>query len=229
MFSDAILFANHVGKLTRHDPALWEIPTALQDSSRPSAPGETLSYLGYEFDVPRDALDPQRTRVAGSLVMICLRTGMTIFISKHPTGEFVHTPRSQSHRVRFKLLLAWGHEASRSDYALVRAALGTTPADICLFNPIAANHGTALLLMKSTLLGVMPRAESGIFFLQTKYFRGFQYGEPRSRPSEIDDYLFGREDNLHFIFRNRRREISQAEINRVIQSVRMVPAAHASN
>jgi hypothetical protein len=66
-------------------------------------------------------------------------------------------------------------------------------------------------------------AESGIYLIRTKNFQGFQYGNPQARPSEIVDELFSDRARLEFNFPCKGGCVSQAEINRVIQSAQIVP------
>jgi hypothetical protein len=68
---------------------------------------------------------------------------------------------------------------------------------------------------------------SGIFLIQTNGFRGFQYGDPASHPPEVQVDLFSDQAHLHFVFSQKKNTvgISQAEINRVIQTVRPIDAA----
>jgi len=64
--------------------------------------------------------------------------------------------------------------------------------------------------------------DTGIFFLQTKDLRGFQYGNPRDQTQEIVDDLFVEGGKIEFTFLENCAGISQSEINRVIQTVRRV-------
>jgi hypothetical protein len=63
-------------------------------------------------------------------------------------------------------------------------------------------------------------AESGIFLIRTPAFRGFQYGNPESGDRRITDDLYSQQGMIGFTFlRGKSGRISQAEINRVIQTV----------
>jgi len=65
--------------------------------------------------------------------------------------------------------------------------------------------------------------QSGIYSIQTGNFRGFQYGDPHSRPRNVVAELFADDGGVTFIFAGQGKEhplgISQPEINRVVQSL----------
>jgi hypothetical protein len=194
------------------DSALWKTPVALQDLSISSGRGRKVSYLGYEFDVPWNDLDEQKTRLYKEWQLIAFHSGKSIFFAALPTSA------SETELSRLN-----GNETINSNYAFVRAMLETTPGEIGLFTPKGeATRGITRLLLKSTQI-LANNGESGIFLIQNKNFRGFQYGNPDSRPFEVIDDLFADKGRLHFVFCEVRcGGISQAEINRVIQSVRPV-------
>ncbi|MFZ0816340.1 MAG: hypothetical protein WAM78_12525, partial [Candidatus Sulfotelmatobacter sp.] len=76
-------------------------------------------------------------------------------------------------------------------------------------------------------------AESGIFNLQTGEYRGFQEGDPRARPSMVNVELFANNGGIGIFFaldkyRNS-AGLSQAEINRIVKSLRKVPAVEVAS
>jgi hypothetical protein len=64
--------------------------------------------------------------------------------------------------------------------------------------------------------------DSGIYWIRTSTFQGYQYGNPRSRRKSLDVELFTEDGGLGFIFAQKEKgptpAITQAEINRVIQT-----------
>jgi hypothetical protein len=68
---------------------------------------------------------------------------------------------------------------------------------------------------------------SGIFTVQGKEFKGFQYGRPQSPPKHLNVELFPEGGHLDLFFdqkKNGPTVISQADINRVLQTIHKVPA-----
>lgn len=204
----------------KDQPALWKTPTGLKDLSISNALGRTVSHFGYEFEVPWDDLDEQRTIPGGSWEGIQFRSGKSIVFAKLAAN--LTAEQRKLHQGRLERLFE--DESLQSDYAFTRAALEATPGDITLFTPSGrAARKIALLLLKSTLI-LANNSELDIYLIQTKELRGFQCGDPDSRPFEVVDDLYSGETRLHFVFLWKRdgAAILQPEINRVIQSVRAV-------
>jgi hypothetical protein len=202
-----------------NDPALWKTPAKLKDFSISNVPGRKFSYFGYEFEMPWDDLEKQAASADGSVQAIHFHTGVTVIFSKR-----AETPFMEQDNFRASLNRFFGSEPLRSDYAFTRATLETTPGDITLFTPQPqAVRRMTMLLLKSTDI-IANSGESGVFLIQTKDFRGFQYGNPDSRPSRVVDDLYLVKGWLQFVFLENKNGagISQPEINRVIQSVRAV-------
>jgi hypothetical protein len=211
---------------TKDEPSLWKTPVALKDLSISSGPGTKLSYFGYEFEVPWNDLDQQNTKRVGTSQEIAFHSGKTIWFLTFPPDRFVNSllALGQGRFDRTGLDQRYGDEAMQSDYSFYRSMYETTPGEIGLFTPRGeADRRISLLLLKSFQVDAN-NGQTGIFLIENRDFRGFQYGNPQKHPSEIIDELFGDKARLHFAFRDKKggAGISQAEINRVIQSARPV-------
>jgi hypothetical protein len=113
----------------------------------------------------------------------------------------------------------------QSDYNFKRLILETTPDKITIFTDSrsAVSHGV-LLMVKAMCVG--SDANSGIFSVQGKQFKGFQYGLPQNPPKQLSVELFPADGHLDLIFgqkKNGSTTISQADINRVVQTIHRVP------
>ena len=102
----------------------------------------------------------------------------------------------------------------------------TTPDKVGPFTPRKEAAGSAMLLLIKGIM--MPRgAESGIYQIRAGDFRGFQFGDPRSRPRSIDLEIYNQDGGLGFIFTQRQNTsdpaITQAQIKRIIQSLQRLP------
>jgi hypothetical protein len=206
----------------KDDPSLWETPVALKDLSISKAPGRKLSYLGYEFEVPWDDLDEQKTRLVGKWQVISFHSGESIVFSTPPPNGFVNSFFEEGGADKRAWSRFLGAETIQSDYAFIRAALETAPGDIGLLTPRGAAARTIFLLLMKSIQIIANDGESGIFLIETKDFHGFQYGNPASRPPQIQADLLADKVHLHFVFPEKKWAISQPEINRVIQSARPV-------
>lgn len=67
-------------------------------------------------------------------------------------------------------------------------------------------------------------ADSGLYSVRSKEFKGFQYGDPQKRPNRIVVDLLADDGGIEFIVSQKTDGtapiVTQAEINRMIQSVR---------
>jgi len=212
-------------------PMVKKTPTELTDLSVSQAPGRKLSYFGYEFEVPWSDLDEGKMKRVGKGQLIAFRSGNAILFSRAAPKEFVQTFLSTTKVDPDKVRNFWGKEALESDYSLHRLILEATPGQVTLFTRREdAVRGAMLLVMKGIM---MPRGgESGIFRVRTGKFQGFQYGDPQMRSNSLNVEIFAEDGGLYFVFAQKGQGLSpaitQAEINRVIQTVRKIPESGLS-
>lgn len=119
-----------------------------------------------------------------------------------------------------------------SDYAFTRAMLSSTPDQLTPFTFRREGARLTWLLMFKSVEVAGHNNNSGIFIINASDFRGFQYGNPESRQSripesrrsEVDDDLYSDKGFVEFSFSSsppNNAPISQADINRVIQTVKL--------
>jgi hypothetical protein len=213
-------------RIARHWPIVKQVPRPLSDTSVSLAPGARLAYFGYEFEIPWDDLDPGKTRLNPNRVTLGFRSGRYLMFSRMPPRYFVNTLLDQFGKEESSRVL-YGDAAMQSDYAMWRLILQTTPSSVTLFSPpkdIARN--SMLILIK----GVAIPESSGLFTLQTQGFRGFQWGDPHQNSGHVVADLFADDAGLEFVFLGKNKQnpegVSQAEINRVLQTVRKTKQAN---
>jgi hypothetical protein len=204
-------------------PIVKEAPLELTDLSISQSPGRKLSYFGYEFEVPWDDVDEDKTKQVGKMQVIAFRSGNAILFSKMPPKEFVNIFLSMSKENSAGLRAIYGEDALQSDYSFTRLMLETTPERVTLFASRRNSVGSAMLLVIKGI--IIPRGgESGIFRVRTGKFQGFQYGNPQNRPKSMEVRLFADDGGIAFHFAQKEKgplpPITQAEINRVVQTVR---------
>lgn len=212
-------------------PAVKQAPIGLTDCSISQATGRKLSYFGYEFEVPWDDLDEGKTKQMGKMRLIAFRSGNAMLFSRMAPKEFVQTFLSSTKVDPENVRKLWGEEALESDYALHRLILEATPEQVTLFTHREDAVRDAMLILFKGIM--MPRGgESGIFRVRTEKFQGFQFGDPHSRPKSLDVEIFAEDGGLGFIFAQKDKgttpAITQAEINRVIQTARKIPEEGSS-
>jgi hypothetical protein len=209
----------------RRVPEVAKTPIALPDSSVSDTPHKKITHLGYEVELPWDDVDDQKSKIAGPICLTAFHSGNAFWFSKFPPKEFVNhvlqTPNLDPQTVR----QAYGDDAFESDYSFMSKMLQVTPKGIRPLGPRREAVAGALLLVIKALS--MPKADSGIFSIKVTDFKGFQFGNPPSRPYRITDELYSDDGGIDLIFYQKvggsETSISQAEINRVIQSIHKVP------
>jgi hypothetical protein len=204
------------------EPFLWTTPIQISDLPLSQAPGQKLSYFGYEFEVPWEDIAREKSRVLGpNMAIIVFWSGNAVsFWSGLPNGLVSKLAADGKIDPRY-LAQVFGNESVQSDYAFQRAILETTPGkfSVLIAKRRAIQLGT-LFEMKATTL--RPGAESGVFSIRTKEFEGFQYGRPQSPSNRLSVELFASDGHADTIFGqklNRSIAISQADVNRMVQSI----------
>jgi len=125
----------------------------------------------------------------------------------------------------------YGGEALASDYNFQRLMLDATPDTITPFVSRKKAVCQELLLVVKGLSA--PRgADSGSFLVSSGEFKGFQFGRPSKALNGFSVELYSTTDSLDFIFapkRNGPTAISQADVNRIIETLHRVPSETAAN
>jgi hypothetical protein len=195
------------------------------------APGIKLSYFGYEFEIPWTDIDEEKTKiVGGNKAIIVFRSGNVLSVWSGPPHEFMNGLLEQGKIDRETFRKIYGAEALRSDYSFMRLILETTPDKITIFTTRErAVSQEVLLAVKAICVPGDP--DSGIFEVETKEFKGFQYGRPQSPSNHLSVELFPEDGHLDLIFGQKKNGptiISQADINRIIQTIHKVPVEIAA-
>ncbi len=200
-------------------PDVAKTPVPLSDLSISSVPHRAVSYFGYEFELPWDDVDAEKDKTVGTIHVTYFRSGNAFWFSTFPPRDFVNEILKTGNLDQQSFKRLYGEEAFESDYAFHEKMLQLTPSEITPFiSETQAISGQMLLLIKAIS---MPKASSGIFSIQTQGFKGFQFENPQTRPPRITEELFSNDRGINAIFMQKvgGPTISQAEINRVIQSI----------
>lgn len=202
-------------------PAVNVAPLTLTDYSVSHSPGRTLSYLGYEFDVPWNTAFKQKALGKGGLVQLQFDSGqnITLIVPENQSGllaEIVEDPSLKMGDLRF----IFGDLMNHSAYDQYGALLRTTPRAIRAFGPRAeAIRGVTLLTIKAIAFG--PGLNSGAFSFDLPDKRGFQIGDPR-KSRRVDLEVFdssGHHVEILCGSTNSNVSFSQPELNRILTSL----------
>lgn len=216
----------------RKMPEASTVPVALSDTHISNVPHSRVSYFGYEFELPWDDVDDQKSKTVGQIRLTAFHSGDAFWFSVFPPRDFINGVMKTANLDPQRFQQLYGAEALDSDYNFHVAMLETTPAQI---NPFVSKRQAVtseMLLLIKTLS--MPAADSGIFSIQTPNFQGFQFERTDGRPGRITDELFSKDGGVDAIFFQKANgsapALSQSEVNRVIQSIHRVstPTSNAS-
>jgi hypothetical protein len=221
------LWARNVG---RKVPIVKTVPVDLKDLSISQAKGERVSFMGGEFEVPWDDVVQEKTRVVGNWLIVPFRSGKLIVLCVEEADGFIAsmTKSKTPDPELFKAM--YGPEVLRSDYALHKAIFETTPSQINLLTPSNRAAGLGSVILIKAIMP--PTTDWAIYKIQSQNFKGFQLGDPIRRPKKMCLELYA--EDAHFeinIDQNTTSPgsgITQAELNRIIQSVRKVPRKDAN-
>jgi len=209
---------------SRKLPDIAKTPIALADLSISTVPHKKVTYFGYEFELPWDDVDESKDKTTGQIHVGAFHSGNAFWFSTFRPKSFVDEVMKASKLDPQRFRQLYGEAAFESDYGFNKIMLQMTPSEITPFvSRRQAVTGQMLLVIKGMSI---PNADSGIFSIQTPEFQGFQFQSPQSRPFKITDYLYSNDGGVDVMFLQKvggsAPSISQAEINRVIQSIHKV-------
>jgi len=205
-------------------PDAQKKPVPLADLSVSPQAHEKASNFGYEYELPWDDVDEQKSKTTGTIRLTAFRSGNAFWFSCFPPKNFVNVFMAETKLDPTSFRQVYGEEAASSDYGFHASMLRLTPSDLSPFmlRPEAARDAT-LLVVKAIAI---PPAKSGIFSIQTGYFRGFQFEDPRTHPKRVSDELYAEDGGIDVIFFQKQNGtgpfITQPEINRILGSIRRV-------
>ncbi len=193
------------------EPLILQTPSELPDKTISSAPGTSLSYLGYSFEVPWVDIEREKITRRPNMVIVPFRSGGLIWLSVYPPRETISILAKSS--VNFCSII--GNRACESDYEFENLALSTTPAELGWFKSRTRNaRAFTLLLMKTVDL----TGRSEIFSVESKEFKGFQFGTSSTNGGPVDD-LYSDGGKVKLMFGRKPGHITQPEINRMVQTL----------
>jgi hypothetical protein len=215
-------------------PVARILPTELQDHSISQAKGMSLSYVGYEFEIPWDDLDESKTQLypkdkpTKTRAVLTFRSGLCLVVSAYAPREmvdgFTNGDSGFGKMGPHAIDRLFGPGSSASDFALANNVYEFTPDKMHYWSLSDRTHYRETLLL--TIKSIMPSAsaETGIFRVQSTNYKGFQQGNPAKIPRGIVVSLYSEQGGIEFIFSGHDYRhpvgLTQPEINRVIQSLR---------
>jgi hypothetical protein len=214
---------------SREIPGVSRVPAPLPDSTVSSIPHKRISDSGYEFELPWDDVD--QDKAYGAIHLVIFHSKNVLWFSTFPRKSLINCIMENQHLDAQKFQQLYGENAFASDYNFHRALLEATPSEITPF--ISRNQAIRLQSLVAIKALSMPIAGSGLFAVETADAKGFQFEDPQAHPRKITDDLYSDAGGVELIFFQKTDgtapTLSQAEINRVIQSIHKVPTPPASD
>ena len=213
-------------------PAARVVPTELKDLSVSQVQGTKLLYVGYEFEIPWNDLDPSQTRSVPKdhpeMVALVFRSGLHLIVSASPPRMLPNESAREWKLSPQKLESFFGRGTSQSDYSFLENLYEFTPEKMHRwgFSPSVHYREQMLLMLKIVVLSGRS-ADTGIFNIQNQSYRGFQLGDPQAHPRRVTVQLYSDEGSFEITFADDDGRglvaVTQPELNRIVQSLRRVP------
>jgi hypothetical protein len=217
-FQNALAFEirHFLGK----DPVARMTPVTLRDQSVADKKGPELHYFGYAFEVPWDDLEAGEVKTGDVRAVLPFHSGLMISFLSMSGHQFVDA-LTENFKVNPAALAAmYGAQAMQDDYSFHKLMLYSTPD---MVRPFGSRKDVASAMTLMIVKRMAVPADSGMFSITSGEFRGFQYGDPNKHPKQIVVDLYSAHRGVEFVFFRKNRQpldISQAALNRVIQSLR---------
>ena len=212
----------------RVPPVARVVPTELEDRSASEASGTKLSYFGYDFEVPWTDIDETRTKLypkdkpEKTRVDLYFHSGLHLILIALPPREWTSSSDPDIQSVARVVATVFGRDAIASDYNFVRAIYQFSPDRMHYWAlPPGVHYGEQAVLVAKSVMLLKP-ADTGIFNLQNKFFKGFQQGNPRVRQDVLFAHLYSDEGSVELTFDQKAYlsgSVTQPEINRIVQSL----------
>ena len=203
---------------------LREKPVPLRSIPVNSDEGVTLVHSDFAFEVPWQDIDLANCKYGGNMAVFRFRSGRTIDFfgpGKNHEGLLSALEKSTGND-NGDLRRLFGEEATKTDYAFHRTLLEATPDDVTPFESQREAIRSSMLLMVKAISSI--GGETGLFELDSKDWNGFQFDDPSMKPKKVTLELYDSEDrHVEILFYSdsmSSSEITQADINRTIQTLR---------
>lgn len=208
-------------------PVARIVPADLKDTSVSSAQGTKLSYFGYEFEVPWSDLDKTQTTLYPKdkpekfMVYLHFQSGLRLSVSAMPP-HFWATELATEFKIPRQSIES-SFEA-KSDYGFLKNLYEFTPDRMHYWAWSSRVHYHEMMLLTIKSISLLKAADTGIFNVHNDHYKGFQQGDPQTRPDRIALDLFSDDGGVEMIFFQKEYRnsagVTQPEISQIVQSLR---------
>jgi hypothetical protein len=205
-------------RLVRENPMLRQKPAPLPDVSVANWKGLPIRVMNsrYEVEVPASDYDASKVKdfALATNVFLGSHSG---FVVKEEASAFEMLKTSNAID---RLTLLHGPTPFASEAAVEDLILNTTPSDVPIF-PLFNPRGINFVLLTEKAITLPSCASEGFYRVKTAEFSGFQAGTPGTSKM-VMVFLYGKDAGVSLLFGtpgNSVQQFSQADINRIVQSV----------
>lgn len=202
-------------------PALYVVPTELPDQSVYKGKVVAVEHGPLQWESPWPGMNFE-TEVGSNTFSFRAENGVSVsFLIR--TGDPAVEPFFQRNDPNQATARRLYGVAGKSQYDFKRAVLETSPSDMSLW------MGRGNAFRKMVFMGIKqgsmaPLGAHGIYRIETSAWKGFQFGRTSGGNSSVQVDLYG--GGFYIVLMivqsdSRSHQITQAEINRVIESFRM--------
>lgn len=201
-------------------------PRPLADYSVSDTPGTSISYFGYEFEVPwKASFEKKGGFNKNGIVQFNFESGQAVvlIVPENYGGLLTEIADDQSLNMK-NLRLVFGGLMDRSPYDQYSTLLNTTPQSIRAWGPRAeAVRGVTLLTIKAIAIP-SPGLDAGAFSFELHDKRGFQIGDPQKTGTEVLEVFGAGHYYVEIICATSKdsAKLSQPELNRILTSLHPV-------
>jgi hypothetical protein len=209
----------------RENPNLADVPVPLPDKSVATLDGARLEFPGLSLRVPWKDIwrrwDAQSlTFKDGPVFRIPTRDASAL---EKVIQNYAKTKQEADAGRRLV-----GSQSLNCCYDLMASELTVTPSELRWWNTWPTRRRVVVRL-DSKLMDIMKA--NAIYEISAGEMHGFQMGNPALAPYEVTLELFDRNDLRHEItmskYRADRPFVTQAEVNAIVASIRLIPATQA--
>jgi hypothetical protein len=208
----------------RNSPEMWIVPTPLPNVPVEQSSVLKCSYFGYQFDVPWTQVKLER-KLATIAVLNFANGEFVSFPDPSQNGGELAAMKQEANKGGTDVGKIFGKKAVNSNYDLRSKILYLTPRDLSLFSSRQEMAGNSILLLMKSIW--TKRIKGGLYSFETPWIRGFQEGSPAEDDMTIIDGFdaHDREIELWVGSEKGANKPSQADINRILYSLRPDPAS----
>jgi len=227
LYGPRLIAYHYLRQMYRDEPTLALTPQPLKDYGANPQEGMSFSQFGYAFDAPWKDVDTVRN--FKSLTLISFKSGQTVvFYDPKQTIDPLKVIRETTAQNGKDLGVLFGRDVPTSNYQVLNTVLSTTPDDYSLLwlSNDLVRHSILLTIKHGELVNGVSR----VYSIETEGLRGFQKGDPLHDEKATIVDLFDKQDHhfeLWFVTqKGASARITQADINRVIETIRPAPVTN---